>query len=85
MEGERLDKPIAWFQSLYLPKRVIVFRRETGTYYFEHQHFSDEEYENCWIPYPQSMTSFYETLTSAMLEALSRVDCLAVETGLGAE
>ena len=52
-----------------MKKRVIVFRREIGTYYFEHQHYSNEANENCWIPYPQAVVSFYDTWSSAMQEA----------------
>lgn len=66
-----------------MKKRVIVFRREIGTYYFEHQHYSNEANENCWIPYPQAVVSFYDTWSSAMQEAWYRVEWLAAEIGPG--
>lgn len=60
--------------------RVLIFRNLNGTFSFDVEHFSKNEYENCWIP--SFNNSFCDTAERAEQEARSRVDWLA-ELGEG--
>jgi hypothetical protein len=62
-------------------RRVIVFRRENGTYGFTEEHFSDEPLEQCWIPQRPDSESFCDSEETAVKEATGRVDWLAMQGG----
>jgi len=58
------------------PQRVIVFRRDDGSFGFENQRFVEDQ--ECWIPHGKFSESFCETLELAEREARERVPWLRV-------
>jgi hypothetical protein len=62
-------------------RRVVICRREAGTFYYEVEHFSSHPAERCWIPARQLPIGIYESQARAEQAARADVDWLAVETG----
>ncbi len=62
--------------------RVVIFRREDGSFGFEDQHFSDYPREHCWIPHGLYSTSFCDTAEKAESEARGRVKWLSAESDI---
>jgi hypothetical protein len=61
------------FKSIYdepHERRVIIFRRDGGSFGFEDQHYCDEQ---CWIPTGRYSESFCDSAEGAENEARSRV------------
>ena len=58
-------------------RRVIIFQRADGTFGFEEERYSDDELEQCWIPYGRYFISICDTYETALSEARGRVDWLA--------
>lgn len=54
-------------------RRVIIFRRDDGSFGFEDQHYCDEQ---CWIPTGRYSESFCDSAERAEAEARSRVHWL---------
>jgi len=57
-------------------QRVVISRRDSGTFYYFEERFSTDPYEMCWIPRSQHLTGFYESAERAESEARSNVDWL---------
>lgn len=57
-------------------RRVAVFRREGGSFYYRLEHFSEHPLEMCWISNRQLPVGVYESAERAELEALANVDWL---------
>jgi hypothetical protein len=65
-------------QTLYSPdrtRRLHIVRRENGTFGIEEEHFSNDEFEMCWIP--RSSHSVFDSAETALREARGRVSWLS--------
>jgi hypothetical protein len=58
-------------------RRVVVLRRDNGSFGFEEERFSDEPLEMAWIPFGRYSVSLCDTAERALAEARSRVQWLA--------
>ena len=58
-------------------RRLIVFRRDDGSFGFEEEWFSDEPLEMSWIPFGRYSVCRCDTEERALAEARSRVGWLA--------
>jgi hypothetical protein len=58
-------------------RRVVVFRREDGSFGFEEERFSDEPMEMRWIPFGRYSICRCDTADRALAEAQNRVEWLA--------
>jgi len=47
-------------------ERIFLIKRKEGTFMTEHEYFSHDEYENCWIG--SGCRSIYDTPASAIRE-----------------
>jgi hypothetical protein len=56
-------------------RRVIIYQRAKGTFGFEKEYFSDDEFEHCWMPCGGGF-SFCDTFETALREARGRVNWL---------
>jgi hypothetical protein len=54
-------------------RRVIVFRRDDGSFGFDEERFSDEPLEMAWIPFGRYSVCRCDTVERALVEARSRV------------
>jgi hypothetical protein len=69
-------------ETLYNPdrtRRVYIFRRSNGTFGFEEEYFSNDEYEMCWIP--RSGLSVFDSAETALREARDRLNWLPPPEG----
>jgi hypothetical protein len=57
-------------------RRVVIFRRESGSFYYVLEHFSVHPLEMCWIPNRQLPIGIYESKERAENEARANVDWL---------
>jgi hypothetical protein len=73
------DKVVAEIYSQDQKKRVRIFVRESGTYYYEQDYFSEDEYEMCWVPLRQNPIGHYESQDIAAREAQGNIDWLVTE------
>ena len=62
-------------------RRVVILRRESGTFYYQREHFSGHPAEMCWLPDRQLPVGIYETAERAENEARANVDWLAGTSG----
>jgi hypothetical protein len=58
-------------------RRVVIYRREEGTYGFEEQRFSAAPEECCWLPVCRRSETVCPTEEIAIREARGRVNWLA--------
>jgi hypothetical protein len=75
-------------RTIYSPdrrRRVIIFYRADGTYGFEHEHYSSEPREQCWIYGLKQSETRCPTEQIALRECISRVDWLAECIATGVE
>ncbi len=73
------DQIVEEIYSADRTRRIVIFRRDSGTFYYQNEHFSTAEYENCWIPSRQALIGYYESQVTAAQEARGNVDWLASE------
>lgn len=57
-------------------RRVAILRRESGSFYYRIEHFSEHPLEMCWIPHRQLPVGIYESEEKAEKEARANVDWL---------
>ena len=50
-------------------RRVVIFRRGDGTFFYQEEYFSRHEYEMCWVPKKQQAIGFYDCQETALQEA----------------
>ena len=62
-------------------RRVAIFHRESGTFYYQLEHFSGHPFEMCWIPNRQLPIGIYESEEKAENEARANVDWLQDGSG----
>jgi hypothetical protein len=62
-------------------RRVVILRRDSGSYFYEVEYFSEHPLEMCWIPTRRQMVGFYESRERAEDEAYANVDWLKSESG----
>jgi len=62
-------------------RRVHIFKRENGTFGFEEEYWSDDEFERCWIPAGRQMFSICDSQEIALREARGRIGWLSGEGG----
>ena len=74
--GEDADPCVHVLQDADGKRRVRIFRRSTGTYYFEDEYFSDHPPERCWIPIRRASVGFYDSEQTALREAKASADWL---------
>jgi hypothetical protein len=60
--------------------KVQIFRRDVGTYGFDHWRFSDEPRERCWVPHGRFSECVTADERTAEQEARERVEWLRIET-----
>ena len=53
-------------------ERLVIFKRDDGTYGFDHEKWGDYPEEQCWIPWT-NFASFCATEEIAVREGLSRM------------
>lgn len=56
-------------------RRVTIFRRPNGTFGLIWEHYSNDPYEECWIPDARVPETFCDTLQTAKREAQGRLGC----------
>jgi hypothetical protein len=61
-------------------RKVVIFRRDDGSYGFESLQFSDVPEELCWIPSGKFSACHVADETTAETEARGRVEWLREET-----
>ena len=54
-------------------QRVIILQRDTGTFAYEEEYFSNEPLEMCWIPTGRRVIGFYDTKERAESEARANI------------
>lgn len=58
-------------------RRVVLFRRDDGTFGFQEERFSSDPLEQCWLPFVERRSECRcDSLESAMREARGRIDWL---------
>ena len=57
-------------------RRIVIFQRDDGTFFYEEEYFSRDEYEMCWIPKRQQRIGFYDSQETALREAIANTDWL---------
>lgn len=57
-------------------RRVVIFRRGDGTFFYEEEYFSKHEHEMCWIPKKKQTIGFYDSRETALREAIANTDWL---------
>lgn len=57
-------------------RRVLIVERGPGLYGFEVEHFSDDPFEMCWIPFGRYSYSLCDSIETAEREAFGRVEWL---------
>lgn len=71
-----MDKLVQEFCAEDKQRRVNIFQRENGTFYFQEERLSHQEFEQSWISIRQSVASFFDTQETAVYEAKGRIDWL---------
>jgi hypothetical protein len=64
-------------------RRVVIYRRDTGTFFYDQEHFSEHPLELCWIPLRQVPIGVYESQLRAEEEARANVDWLITDAARG--
>ena len=59
-------------------RRVLIIRRENGTFGYDEEYFSEEPLERCWISRGRFPLAVCDTESTALLEAMGRIEWLAV-------
>ena len=62
-------------------RRVAILRRESGSFYYQLEHFSEHPLEMCWIANRQLPIGIYESEEKAENEARANVDWLKDASG----
>jgi hypothetical protein len=57
-------------------RRVIIYRRETGAFYYEQEYFSEPPAEMCRIPPGRSAAGFYDRREKAESDARTNIEWL---------
>jgi hypothetical protein len=57
-------------------RRALVFQRDDGTFGFDEEHFSDDSWEQCWVPSGLHSECRCDSLEIAIREMTDRVDWL---------
>ncbi len=57
-------------------RRVRIFLRDTGTFYFQEENFRDHPLEQCWVPASGGTVGFYDSEQTALREAKASIDWL---------
>ena len=71
-----LNNPVQEIYDEDKERRIVISRRENGTYFYEEEYFSTHEYEMCWIPKKQHWIGFYDSRDTALREAIANTDWL---------
>src|SRR6185436_805365 len=58
-------------------RRVLIIRRDDGSFGFEEERFSDEPLEMCWISFGRYSVCHCDTAERAVIEARGRVSWLS--------
>ena len=58
-------------------RRVLIVRRDNGMFGFEEEAFSEEPFENCWLPCGEDTFALCESEETAEREARGRIPWLA--------
>jgi hypothetical protein len=58
-------------------RRVNIYRRASGIFYFQEEQFSPQGFDRAWIPVRQPVTSFFDTQETAVKEASGRIGWLS--------
>jgi hypothetical protein len=70
------DERIKEIYDNTMKRRIVIIRRETGSFYYEVEHFSEHPLEMCWIPNCLTPIGIYGNEEIAEREARSNVDWL---------
>ena len=62
-------------------RRVAIFRRAAGTFYYQQERLSGHPLETCWVPDSQLPIGIYDTVERAENEARADTDWLADTAG----
>jgi hypothetical protein len=62
-------------------RKVVFYRRPTGTFYFEEWYFSSEPLEQCWIPLGCDRIGLYASAEIARQEASTSISWLHQSNG----
>ena len=57
-------------------RRLRIFLRHTGSFYFQEEYFSEHPLEECWIPVAGGGVGFYDSEQTALREATAELDWL---------
>ncbi len=72
-----MDDLVQEFYAEGKERRVNIYQRQDGTFYFQEECFSRREFEHCWIPVRQSVASFFDIQETAVKEASGRIEWLS--------
>ena len=64
--------------------RLLICQRQSGSFYYESQHFSEHEHEMCWIADSRQSIGIYESQSTALREARGNIDWLMIDAEQGA-
>jgi hypothetical protein len=57
-------------------RKISIYRRDNGTYYYEEAYFSQEADEEFWVPVKSVMIGIYHSQDIALREAIANVGWL---------
>lgn len=55
-------------------RRVLIFRRDLSSFYYQIEHYSQHPFEMCWIPTRQLYIGIYDSEEKAENEARANID-----------
>ncbi len=75
-EGAAADPCVRLLHDGEAKRRLRIFLRPTGSFYFREEYFSERPLEECWIPVAGGGVGFYDSEQTALREATAELDWL---------
>ena len=75
-EGATADECVRLLQDKEAKRRLRIFLRHSGSFYFTEEYFSEHPLEKCWIPVAGGAVGFYDSEQTALREATAEIDWL---------
>ncbi len=77
VEGAAADQCVRLLQDEEAKRRLRIFLRHTGSFYFTEEYFSEHPLEECWIPVAGGAVGIYDSEQTALREATAEIDWLS--------